>query len=105
MNGRACGRKATKGIQDFSLPLDLKKCGECHKAKLRNIAGGKSEDTNPTEPGQILGIDFGLMYQKSKNKNRAELLKGYTGCNAYIIIIDSYSDLLLVAPTSIKHHL
>ena len=41
-------RKATKGIQEFSLPLDLEKCGECLKAKLRKIARGKSEEADPT---------------------------------------------------------
>ena len=87
--------KMSTGMGNIKVPEDIEKCRTCMISKMRKLARGGPEDIQPTEPGQILAMDFGFMYQKSKNKARADRLVGIYGSTGYLLTFDLYTDLIL----------
>ena len=71
-------------------------------AKMQKLARGGPEAVTATEPGQVLGIDYGFMFGRSKNEIRNERLVGLTGCSAYVTIIDAYRGMIVGCPTTNK---
>ena len=72
-------QKLSKGIPKLNYPQSIEKCRDCLVAKLRRCARGGPEDISPTVPGQILYIDAGFMFTKSKNTARTKRLTGIHG--------------------------
>ena len=95
-------QKLSKGIPKLKYPQSIEKCRDCLVAKLRRCARGGPEDISPTVPGQILYIDAGFMFTKSKNTARTKRLTGIHGGSSYFIIHDAYTSLTFGTTTSSK---
>jgi hypothetical protein len=61
---------------------------------MRKVARGSDPAFEATHLGQGLALDVGFMFQRSKNKNRADLLTGINGCNAYCIVYDFLTEVI-----------
>ena len=69
---------------------------------MREAALGSDVTTKATQVGERFAIDFGFMFQQSEDSKYAKMLQGYDGSTAYLLIYDSYSDLLFSIPTPAK---
>jgi hypothetical protein len=52
-----------------------------------------------TAVGQGIGLDFGFIVQKSKNKDRYDKMWGINGETTYLLLVDHFSDHLWVIAT------
>jgi hypothetical protein len=61
---------------------------------MRKVARGSDPAFEATHLGQGLALDVGFMFQRSKNKSRADLLTDINGCNAYCIVYDFLTEVI-----------
>jgi hypothetical protein len=61
---------------------------------MRKVSPGSDPAFEATVIGQGLALDVGFMFQRSKNKLRAELLTGINGCKPYCIVYDFHTELI-----------
>jgi hypothetical protein len=87
--------KISRGMPRIKHPQDIEKCSDCLVGKMRKAARGHEPGVTATAVGQGLAMDVGFMFQTSKDKNRAKRLMGINGNNAYCIIYDFMSELIL----------
>jgi hypothetical protein len=87
--------KVTQGIPRITYHQQIEKCSDCLVTKMRKVARGSDPDFEATHLGQGLALDVGFMFQRSKNKSRADLLTGINGCNAYCIVYDFLTEVIL----------
>jgi hypothetical protein len=78
--------KISTGIPHITHPQQIEKCSYCLIAKMLKVARGYDPAFEATVIGQGLALDVGFMFQRSKNKLRAELLTGINGCDEYCIV-------------------
>ena len=69
---------------------------------MRKMARGGPENQDPTAPGQMMSMDFGFMFHKSKNSAHAKKLTGINGGTSYCLIHDAYTGLTFLVTTSTK---
>ena len=84
------------------MPLDIDNFATCLQNKMRKAARGSETNQKATRIGERLAIDFGFMFQQSKDTKCTKMLQGHDGSTAYLLIFNSYSDLLFGIPTSGK---
>jgi hypothetical protein len=82
-----------KGIPKITTPSDIDTCPTFFMANIRRAERG-SHDTrqHATLAGQGISMEWGFVYQRSKNLERYEKLSGINSENAYLIITDHNTD-------------
>ena len=95
-------QKMSKGIPRLKYPQAIEKCSSCIMAKMHKMARGGPENQDPTAPGQMMSMDFGFMFYKSKNSARAKKLTGINGGTSYCLIHDAYTGPTFIVTTSTK---
>ena len=92
----------SKGIPHLKYPQAIEKCSSCVVTKMCKMACGGPENLEPTEPGQMMSMDFGFMFHKSNNSAHAKKFTGINGGTCYCLMHDVYTGLTFIITTSTK---
>jgi hypothetical protein len=87
--------KHVDGVPKIKEPQDTDGCSTCWACKMRYAYKGcRDTRDDATVVGQGIGLDFGFIVQRSKNKDRYDKMCGINGETAYLLLVDHCPDHL-----------